>query len=560
MKYLAFAAVLTTLACHPKDAEHSTTLHAPGRFLNSDNPLQWTEIDDQRWVKLESEGRPTYSAQHPMTLRLQAWADEIRRNMLKSTPTLSVAPRPIIRIVQSDEINAYVSSAPVCIDVAITTDPSAESVSASPSYLTITEEGRLDKSTRPDQCSEIQGDITARLQAAQFALRNLEGCKLSIDGARVALSPECLVGLTDRGNSFTGLFFNAPHNYITLYSGLLKSASEPQIVGVLAHELGHYYMAHGMGRYEDYDYFYELKDRNSRAKPEPLSPDHPLSALGDRIRQLPAVYFTKIEGQEFHSALYSVIRSMSHNIRDKESASLCQRDKPDCMSTCSRFKELMGDDYGGLLENMPYQLSGSDEAKNAYKQYEADVRSCLPLLNAAPFEFNIKSTLGYLVNNQPIALPALRADENALELILDIDMIIKEKVGRIEIAKALVVQEAQEKGLGWYTTEQEADDMGTEMVYRLGLDPMSFVEFTMTLAEAKGHTECRQQYEAGFPKSVSLKNFDDLHHDYCFRAYNSYKEIEVHKDDFANHKDSQTPVIQPELTWRAALDILMQVE
>ncbi|HYX36110.1 MAG TPA: hypothetical protein VE954_23660 [Oligoflexus sp.] len=81
-------------------------------------------------------------------------------------------------------------------------------------------------------------------------------------------------------------------------------------------------------------------------------------------------------------------------------------------------------------------------------------------------------------------------------------MIIKEKLGGIESAKALVVREAQEKGLGWYTTEKEADDIGAEMIYRLGLDPMSFVEFNVNSAEAQGNTECRKQYEAGFPTPV----------------------------------------------------------
>ncbi|HYX34718.1 MAG TPA: hypothetical protein VE954_16595 [Oligoflexus sp.] len=80
-----------------------------------------------------------------------------------------------------------------------------------------------------------------------------------------------------------------------------------------------------------------------------------------------------------------------------------------------------------------------------------------------------------MIFEQPIAPPALRNSENALELIQDVDSIIREKVGGIESAKALAVQEAQEKALGWYTMEQEADDIGTEMVYRLGLDPMSFV-------------------------------------------------------------------------------------
>ncbi|MDQ3231244.1 MAG: M48 family metalloprotease [Pseudobdellovibrionaceae bacterium] len=554
------ATLLTILACHPKSPEISKTSHTPGRFLNDENPFQWTELDDERWVKHEAEGKPTYSARHPMTQRLQAWADEIRRNMLKSTPALSIAPRPIIRIVQSDEINAYVSTAPVCIDALFITDLSAGQVADPPSHLMITEEGGVDFSTRPSNCTAIHGDITTRLHASQYAFRNIDGCNLRIDSGSLALSPECLGGSSVSGKSFAGLSFNATHNYITVYSGVLRSASETQIVGLLAHELGHYYMAHGMVKAEDYDYFYELKNKNSASKPEPLAPDHPLRAVGERIRQLPPVYFPRIKGQEFHSALYKVVGNMSYNIRDNQSAYVCREDKLDCMTTCSKFGELVRTDYGGLLSYLPYDFLHTDEAKNAYKQYEAGLKSCLPLLKASFFESTVRSSLSNLIYERPIELPALRDNENALELIQDVDMIIKEEVGGIESAKALVVREAQEKGLGWYTVEQEADDIGAEMVYRLGLDPMSFVEFTVNSAEAQGNAECRNRYEMGFPTPVSLENFDDLHHDYCFRAYNIFREIEVHKDYFANYSDATAPVIQPELTWSAALDTLMQLE
>ncbi|MDQ3232614.1 MAG: M48 family metallopeptidase, partial [Pseudobdellovibrionaceae bacterium] len=241
-KILGLAVIMSGFACHPKNAERSKTSHTPGRFFNDNNPLQWTAIDDARWVELESGGQPTYPAQHPMTQRLQAWADEIRRNMLKSTPGLSVTPRPIIRIIDSQEVNAYSANDAVCIHVPVATGPDAAVDPNSTEYFKIEDDSQVFVDPRPEKCSEVEGDLGAKQQAVQFAFRNKEGCNVTIDGERLVLSAACTSPSIFSANAVSGLTFNATHNYITISSQLIRMLKEQEMVGVIAHELGHYYI------------------------------------------------------------------------------------------------------------------------------------------------------------------------------------------------------------------------------------------------------------------------------------------------------------------------------
>ncbi|MDQ3230915.1 MAG: hypothetical protein M3Q07_03770, partial [Pseudobdellovibrionaceae bacterium] len=318
--------------------------------------------------------------------------------------------------------------------------------------------------------------------------------------------------------------------------------------------------AHGMGKANEYNYFYEWKGKNSDEKPKPLPLDHPLNALSERIHQQPPVYFAKIEGQKFHTTVYKTIRTMGYVIRARLDGSLCMADQPDCMASCNQLGAQLDSEYGGLLAGLPYSLPAKDIAQEAYREYEADANACLPLLGASAFEQTVRASLTSMVEDHPIPLPSLAVNASALDLIQAADQGIRQTIGELESAQFQLIQEALDKGLGWYTTEQEADDIGTEMVYRLGLNPMSFVESSIKFAENAGSTECRKQYEAGFPRPIWMGGLDDNHHDYCFRAYNSYREIEAHKEHFARFKDCKTPVVQPEMSWDAALETLDQLD
>jgi hypothetical protein len=476
--------------------------------------------------------------------------------MLLSSPGVSASPRPLVRIIQSEEINAYVASAQVCVDVPLVIDPTVEP-QTSPLSNVLKVDGQSTYSAQRPDCVTIEGDLATKKSFIEFALRKRPDCQVSINGDTLELSRSC-VDTSTFYNRFEGLTYEAVHNYITIYSGLLSFVNEPEMVGVLAHELGHYYMAHGMGHEADYDFFYELKERNSDSKPAPLPDGHPLMELGQKAKDLPSVFHQKIEGQEFESHLFNVIRATSYVIQSNLDGSICMKDQADCLDVCKPMVEHLNNSYDNKLAGLPYYLPETDEARKVYFQYEAEVKACLLKLRSSALLSVVNNQLNYLIYKLKMdTVPAGDADENGLALIRRAELVIKSKVDAVEAEAAALVNEAMERGLGWYTTEQEADDIATEMIHRLGLNPQTFVEFSVKSAEAlEKDGSCRQQYEAGFPAPVSLGEFNDLHHKYCFRAYNSQRELDIHAAHFAKYKDYKTPVVQPELSWDEALKSL----
>src|SRR5690606_37036051 len=56
---------------------------------------------------------------------------------------------------------------------------------------------------------------------------------------------------------------------INVVSGLIPIFSEPELVSIIAHEMGHYYKVHtDHGHAETYNFFYTLREANAAAKPE----------------------------------------------------------------------------------------------------------------------------------------------------------------------------------------------------------------------------------------------------------------------------------------------------
>jgi hypothetical protein len=86
-------------------------------------------------------------------------------------------------------------------------------------------------------------------------------------------------------------------------------------------------------------------------------------------------------------------------------------------------------------------------------------------------------------------------------------------------------------GLGQYSTEEEADHFAAEMLANLSLDPMSFVKYWVKEAESE---ECNKRFsqefkdESGEFSKLSYIKFRTAHHDDCYRAYSTYKDLSLH--------------------------------
>ncbi len=103
------------------------------------------------------------------------------------------------------------------------------------------------------------------------------------------------------------------------------------------------------------------------------------------------------------------------------------------------------------------------------------------------------------------------------------------------------LKRAKEGRLGFYTIEQEADELALEYLKTMGKRPGSLADALLSLLKdgeaipslypedlVPGYKACAAFKAAGFPEFVGVGLYDDPHHSVCYRIYNIYREIKVH--------------------------------
>lgn len=103
---------------------------------------------------------------------------------------------------------------------------------------------------------------------------------------------------------------------------------------------------------------------------------------------------------------------------------------------------------------------------------------------------------------------------------------------------------AAKVGLGVYTIEEEADELALEILSLTGIEPIKATDAWFALFEHadKDKTlaevpleKCRELFrnnwrdESGNHVSVPIGDYQDNHHSWCFRIFNTTNEIKIHK-------------------------------
>lgn len=554
---LVLALFALPLACQQSDRGGYDAKHTPGDFIGTAELPYWATLEEADYVKRQVGKTGYYPANHPTTQRMQAWADKVRENMIQSSPRLESSPRPLIRILDNNTINAHVAAIKMCADVVIKRRPELQpSLKATP-YLTHGNDEYV-SSGRPPSCVAFQGNLAAMRDFVQWALRAQKGCNVTISGNDLLVNAACDFGARADSEIFTGLSTSVIHNYVTIYRGLLDNLNEDEAVSVLTHELGHYYMGHPTAVKADYDFFYENgKSHNLGRKPTPLPANHPQADFGARLKALPALGFASVKGQEFHSLVFLLAQKLRGKLPQAPAETSC-KSGVDCESSCAPLRDNWRDSYMDTLHYFPGLALKEDVAKKDYVRYESDLKVCFAAHWAAPYrdELNLlmtKLNAFKVLNMQPLNEVS---NESVLSFIIRASSAMDEATKALNDTRRKLLDEATQSHLGWYTKEQEADDFSTEMLARIGFDPMVSVTSHLKVgAIALGiDPKCQEYYEQGFPRFISPKDFVNTHHDSCYRAYNAYREIAAHKDFIAQFKAVSEPKVQPELSWKEALD------
>ncbi|MCX6111252.1 MAG: hypothetical protein NTZ90_16780 [Proteobacteria bacterium] len=326
---------------------------------------------------------------------------------------------------------------------------------------------------------------------------------------------------------------------------------------VLAHELGHYYMSHQTTPSYQYGAFYRLGDTNPAQKPT-SNPE--AEALGKKLVDAfrGKIYFddyASIEGQRFHSVLFSVLRNLAFELRAIE----CAGDSS-CAKPCTLMAEFFADSAKlKPLEDFPWKKPG-DDGINAYRAYEQLAQACvisIPLSNdpnvpgadqtpATSLKVStVEQYLGYSSQELSNALKPLPLDENLGQLFDDVTSKIQDLQQAQASGMNQVLSEAMSFNLAVYTAEQEADELSAEWIDQLGINPAVGISSMIKLGREWAKREppafgevpsdqCEALYQRGWRGEkgnsvmVPIAAWEGAHHSACYRAFNIDREIKVH--------------------------------
>lgn len=207
-----------------------------------------------------------------LTQRLQFWLDAMDDALREAHPeAMKGTPKPLVIIRKDSTANAWVSYIPVAWSVPTRlsrAEKKEEGDDTGARELAILKSGRVSKSFA--EPLERKHNKTRLKEFVRFHNNGFTACKLKLEEDTVVFGDDCAPTSDLYGERSDRLAFNATGKWITVTTGLLEELlDEDRIVAVLAHELGHYYRAHGGQPSDVLNYFYDLGDGNHAKIPPP---------------------------------------------------------------------------------------------------------------------------------------------------------------------------------------------------------------------------------------------------------------------------------------------------
>jgi hypothetical protein len=529
---LLLLSVLTVAGC---ENNVSKVKHDQGRVLNYVMPGQWYDTSDEDFYEFvtNQDASLFLPREHPISVKIQKWMDHIHRVIGQSHRLVQTIPEPIARVSNVDELNAFVGTIDVCLDFSIKVKGgSAEEVDV------LAFESATGTFRESFSCMNIQLSKSNQLQiiAAQFVA--YPACSYEILNNQVTVSPLCFG--EDRPKSGHRLVVTLMSNQIEFHLALVRDLTEHQLVSVAAHELGHYYLAHGISPSSLYGALYKLGEKNPGAKPV-NNPE--AEALGRRLLEIePLENIAAVENQRYHSFVFHLAKILASEV--------CWERY--CHESCKALAtHMQSETTQEVYGDFPYEPL-SAEGISQYREYERYATSCYSATaltdGDADYSVDIKR-IKYAVEMVPSYARALgelpsapTLDALFIQLGAELDTIKNERDREYNE----ILQEAVDYGLAIYTDEQEADEFAAEWLAEVGVDPREGVGANLVIAKSPYQEEVsypgkitaeqcaalaanQWRDEKGNYVIVPVGDWNSAHHSPCFRAFNIDREITVHQ-------------------------------
>ncbi len=580
---IALIAVLALLgACGKESANDSKLQHDANDPTHSTLGHQWGNVSGEDYLKFVAPliqiSDSFLPAKSPLTVRVQTWIDRFDANLRsKHADQLAGVPKPKARIISNPSVNAFIAPVPVCHDVEIrfkgrSGDPVADQIFFDIGGGSFEMWPGDEIACMPAGHDQVaQDEISAAIE--EFNERAPKGCKVTLekDGKQQYITPGKSCDTSEDMEKFGGskqLVLLRTADWVNVYAGLITAMSEREVVGVIAHELGHYYRSHINASGSLYDLFYRAEKDVPAVRPKAVAS---MEGTGKRALASSSLVasmerFKRVPRQKIHSALFLAMGEMARDV--------CRLDK-DCSKACSQLtKETDSDEFKQATLLFPLRELNADGLK-VYAKIEDLATQCLsdvPLKSRSDAhgeditwsdfiykvgepswpgwvedDFDVRRALSRWLREIVKRLPdkAPKGAKDVGSLFKTVSTYLWEE----ETDALKAIQQAYDDRLGFYTNEQEADELGAEWLADIGLSPKAAVETYLRIgkwSEGEGSKpsaslletpadECQKLYEnnwmdsAGKFKFVAIGNYIDPHHHTCYRAFNVDREIRAHK-------------------------------
>ncbi len=543
----------------------STGKHDTGKPVRSVLKSNWVELSKEQFLKkvLKTNAGTALDNNHPMTKRLQGWTGKFDDYLRSVDPVgMKNIPKPNVIIINSKEENAFVASAPVCYDIATTVGGGGSSVPAilfnkgKETLMALADGGRA----LLDQC--LPADVAELADIIKEYETSQPGCLVKLSPSKIEFGESC-TGIRDNGSPMARMsssklvLFKIPNWFVVLAPILNTMKDESSMVGVLAHELGHYYRSHALALPKQYGFYYKISPNGNVASKPQADPSlqnsgniaYKASQLFEMTSRIP-----KGDGYDVSPFHYLALGDIALQAQKKG------LDSSACLELASYNSNV---DKASKLKGLPFSKVKNKEDYKTVAQLGLD---CLKDVEAAKISIDLEkaysnpsfmpfkivpeiaaskptlqifakgvSIIGFIAKNATVASKSL-TDK------VFVDMESANNSLDQELRQAL--GDAYKAGLGQYTTEQEADDFSVELLQGTKVGGTAAVQAYLNLipetAQFGGfdlsRERCQEIYSNHWvdPKGefrvdlIPIGDYSEVHHGSCFRAYNADREIKAH--------------------------------
>jgi Zn-dependent protease with chaperone function len=527
-------------------ASAAHTAHDP---VQSNSPYFWAETDYATF-RLVAQAAPFRVGQpladdDVLVTRMQTWTDrlhdEVAKDVTDKTGQALAAPRPIVKVVPAKAENAWVSGIPACLtgSADLSTIGGARASRSAPlafvQYDVVKEAQSWLGAPSPRCATPANWHDPAALEPFFDGL----GAKCTIAGPLDAVHVEgegCTIA-SSGPTSATHLTMYAPSPFVHITSAMIALAHDERgVVGILAHELGHYYRAHAVSDLvmNRYNYWYEQTWPAPDARPTPTSDSASLEARFDTVMPIP---MPRVDGQKLSYRLTSFLLDGLGDLLRAAGA-------------CTDAVSALDGDWRSSFGLGTFWVSADAQAK--YLAFESSLLACAA--NVPVADAKGPGALGVADLHAAIAVHASQLADVAIapSTLADALAALNARATSFDADADAFLALVRDRNLGKYTAEQEADEFSVEYFARIGLDPAARVSTYLDMIEA--HLDAPEHFRAanggldfpackalylarwmapddgGTPKHVvvPLGNLHDPHHGDCFRLFNMAREIEAH--------------------------------